>query len=467
MNISKLSIFNQININFRNYAIYTLQNRGIPNFYDSLTNVQKLILLNTPTKSVKTLTVVGSCISDGYDHGDASLNQAINRLARPFSCSENILIGDGFFGTQIKPLAAATRYTSVYLNPKINEILSKYKYLIEKDVEGKYESLPIDFPIGLLIPVIGIAVGYRTQILPRKLEHIQEFLAGKRKTLKPYFKNFNGEITQLKDFTNAWLIEGEIKIDEDNKIIEILSLPPLMKYEKFIKKISSILNEYDGCTVVNNSKTDVNIKITFNKHISDDFWTYVKERISKSNKLIIRENIVFIKDNQVLEYENVENYLHDFRNKNLTLVAKYLKYLVQDNRDELKFIEAKIKFLNWVIGVKHTEAEMNNFLRQYPKQISERLDNIKARNITEEEIARTELKKIEILGRINELINTSNEHEKVIENTDFTLLVKTKRERNLIDIERKEIDGIEVSNLEEFETFTSEDIVNDEDSEED
>jgi hypothetical protein len=199
--------------------------------------------MNTPLKSVKTLSVVGDCIKDNYAHGDSSLGQAINRLARPFSCSENILIGDGFFGTQIKPLAASPRYTSVYINNKLHEIITKYKHLIKKDVEGTYKSLPIDVPIGLLLPVIGIAVGYRTQILPRKLEHLVDFLTGKRTTTTPYFKNFNGTITQHNGLPNSWLIEGEIKIDETAKTIEILSLPPLMKYESFIKKIATIVNE--------------------------------------------------------------------------------------------------------------------------------------------------------------------------------------------------------------------------------
>jgi len=65
-----LPISRQINTNFRNYALYVLENRGIPSFYDGLTNVQRFIVLNSPSTFNKTISLVGSCISDGYHHGD-------------------------------------------------------------------------------------------------------------------------------------------------------------------------------------------------------------------------------------------------------------------------------------------------------------------------------------------------------------------------------------------------------------
>ena len=43
-----LSISKQIDINFRNYALYVLEHRGIPSFYDALTNVQRVSLMNAP-----------------------------------------------------------------------------------------------------------------------------------------------------------------------------------------------------------------------------------------------------------------------------------------------------------------------------------------------------------------------------------------------------------------------------------
>jgi len=65
-----LPISRLIDTRFRDYAVYVLEQRGIPNFYDALTPVQRYILMNSPTAFSKTLSVVGKSIEDGYHHGD-------------------------------------------------------------------------------------------------------------------------------------------------------------------------------------------------------------------------------------------------------------------------------------------------------------------------------------------------------------------------------------------------------------
>ena len=162
-----LNISKQIDVNFRNYALYVLENRGIPSFYDSLTNVQRFIVLNAPHNYNKTISLVGSCISDGYHHGDKSLIGAINKVARPFGNSDQLLLGDGFFGTPINQEASAARYTSVKINPKIADMIRKSEFLNEKNEEGGWDPLWLDLPIGLTNMIIGIAVGYKTTVLPR------------------------------------------------------------------------------------------------------------------------------------------------------------------------------------------------------------------------------------------------------------------------------------------------------------
>lgn len=66
----KLPISKFVDTRYRDYAVYVLESRGIPSFYDSLTPVQRYILMNAPTSYQKTLTLVGKAIQDGYHHGD-------------------------------------------------------------------------------------------------------------------------------------------------------------------------------------------------------------------------------------------------------------------------------------------------------------------------------------------------------------------------------------------------------------
>jgi hypothetical protein len=65
-----LPISKLIDTKFRDYAVYVLESRGIPSFYDALTPVQRYILMNSPASFNKTLSVVGKSIQDGYHHGD-------------------------------------------------------------------------------------------------------------------------------------------------------------------------------------------------------------------------------------------------------------------------------------------------------------------------------------------------------------------------------------------------------------
>lgn len=404
----KLTITNFINTQFRDYALYTLTSRGIPGFYDSLTPVQRLILLNAPQKNSTTLSLVGDGFKDGYQHGDSALGGAINRLARTYDSAESLLIGDGFFGNQVTSDASAPRYTKIKINPIINEILDKYKYLNYKLDEGNYNHLGVDIPLGLLLPIIGIAVGYKTIILPRNLKDIQQYLSGKKKKMIPYFKGFKGKIESYSGLDNAWLIEGEVIVDEKNKHILIKSLPPLMKFESFLKKINKILDgmEYH---LKNDSKDSININIDLSK-LSNEDWEETRIKITKTTKLIIRESIVLVKDSVVLEYDSVEKYLDDFAIKNEFLKKDALDYNLRFNIKELKFLEAKLEFLIWMnqeISIKRTnikllEKDILTFINKFSNDIKVRLDDIKLRKLNEDEIRDTNLKIKEYIKMIKE-----------------------------------------------------------------
>ena len=145
-----ISITDQVNQKYREYALYVLQSRGIPNFYDSLTPVQRIVLQNSPSQFNKTIGLVGEVIRTGlYHHGDSSLAGAISKLARPFGCSYQLLEGDGFFGSPVNPTPSAARYTSVKINPSIKNIVQQHSDLNDKNEEGGTDYLNLEITIGL------------------------------------------------------------------------------------------------------------------------------------------------------------------------------------------------------------------------------------------------------------------------------------------------------------------------------
>jgi DNA gyrase/topoisomerase IV subunit A len=442
---SSLGISKQININFRNYAIYVLENRGIPSFYDGLTNVQRVSLMNAPKTFQKTISLVGACISDGYHHGDKSLSGAINKLARPFGCSEQLLMGDGFFGTPVNPEASASRYTSVKINNVISEILSKYTVLNRKNEDDQWEWLKTDLPVGLLTSTVGIAVGYSTTILPRNLDEIKKFLDGKKSQLVPYFKNFTGKISSYNGGKKSWLIEGVCEIDDSKRTIRVVELPPLMKYSSFIKKLSKFTESSYEFNVQNDSSDNVDVTL---KYKSGESWESFKEKIEKMVKIIVTETLIYVKDSAVVEYEDLSDYLTEYKvHREYVRLQKSVHDLGVYN-DELEYLRAKLEYLKFMLAKKRTESEIDIFLGVYTSKIKSRLERTLLRDLSQDSLTRTQ-------QLINDMIKTIQEetvrmqsleasHAKLKDETPVLNKSTHNRSADLFLDEADELDGIEV-----------------------
>ena len=392
-----LNISRQIDVNFRNYALYVLENRGIPSFYDGLTNVQRFIMLNAPTNYNKTISLVGSCISDGYHHGDKSLIGAINKLARPFGNSEQLLQGDGFFGTPVDGTAAAARYTSIRINPEIADMIRKNSFLNKKNENESWNALWVDLPIGITNTILGIAVGYKTTILPRKLSDVQAFLDGKVKEVHPHLKGFTGKITRFRGMDKTWLIEGRVVVDEGARTIRVVDLPPMLRYGSFLRKLDGFANAYAGATIVNNSSTNIDIMVTFKG--GKEEWENLKNSIDKSTKILVTETPVFVKDGLVLEYDRIEDYIGDYRYRLGDLRVRRLTHFRDISSEELIFQKCKEKYLRFMIqGKKNamwTDAQIDEFIDTTVKGVTgadtirRRLNAILLRSLSEDELQRT------------------------------------------------------------------------------
>jgi len=389
---------------------------------------------------------VGSAISAGYHSGDASLVSTINRLARPFNCSEPIMIGDGFFGCPVSPNAASARYTSVKMNPKMKNVVDKYYHLNTKNEESLYDNLVVDLPFGLSAGVMGIAVGYKSTILPRKMEDIQDFFDGKRKSVTPHFRGFTGKISKHGD-RKTWLVEGTIVVNDASREIKVTSLPPLVKFESFLKKVSSILEGVDF-DFVNNSSEDVDVTVKVSNREDVDVWNEVKTQIEKATKIIVHESIVFVRNKTVIEYENLEDYLLDFKDEIERTKLIHLNWTTIKEKSELEFLKAKLEYLKFMVAKKRTDDEIDEFLTKFEKPITSRLDSIKLRQLSNEEVERTiELIKIQE-QKLKEFIKQEKEQDKLVNSMMFELRGKKIKPAEQL-FEHEEVDGIQVFELEE------------------
>lgn len=456
-----ITISDQINTDYRKYALYVIQSRGIPNFYDALTPVQRLILQNSPSVFKKTVGVIGEVFSTGlYHHGDSSMAQAISKLARPFSCSDQILLGDGFFGTPVNPVPSAPRYTQVKISPKYKDIIEKYKDLNIPNEEGGFDWIHVDYPVGISTHIVGIAVGYKSNILPRKPEEIVAYLEGnKTKKLKPYFRGFKGKITKMDSLRSAWLIEGDVEMDVATRTFKINSISPLQRYESFFIRLNSLLERSGVNYKMDNFSTE-EVKISIKFRCTDQEFKDICFLVAKETKQIVTENIVFVRDGSVLEYECIEDYFEDFVvHRELTILKRFEKDLFYLQND-LEFLEAKLKFLTFMSDKKRSSDEVNEFLSNYKREIARRLESIPLTKLTKEEIIKTseEIKSIKesIKNKIQEIKDQKSKF-KVAEKYHASLGRKNSKTTSLLGDVREEFhNGIRIFDPEEIEEETEE-----------
>lgn len=391
--IKQRTISEHIGTHYLTYALHALQERGIPDFYDSLTNVQRFVIKNTPVEPISTLGVYGRSKSDGYVHGDASLVGAITKLAKEYGNANNILIGHGFFGNPINQQEASPRYTEVGLSKEFHEILKKYEPLNNKVSKEKWDYFRVEYPIGLVSYVTGIGVGYASNILPRRLEDIKDYMGGKLDSVPPYFVNFTGTIQKIEDTNSSWYILPDIEktIRGKNYQIRIKDISPTIKYETFIKNINEkILSTYSP-RIKNetNSKIDIILEFDISK-VGMEVADAAYEKILKISTVKETETIRFIKDKDIVTYERIEDYLDDFKNYTRYLKKDKLEYdIVVDDR-EIMYLESKVKYLTFMLGEKRTTKEIENFFEAEENWISERLDNIKLRFLSKEYLTSTQ-----------------------------------------------------------------------------
>jgi len=458
MEINKtITISEQIDVQFRNYALYVIQSRGIPNFYDSLTPVQRLILEYSPTTLKKTIGVIGEVFSTGlYHHGDMSMSKAISKLAKPFGCSDQILIGDGFFGSPVNPSPAAPRYTQIKISPKYRSIIEKYSDLNEKNEEGGHDWLHVDYPIGLSTHVVGIAVGYSSVILPRKPEEVVAYLDGnKSKKLKPYFRGFNGKITKLDSLKSSWLIEGEVEVDVPSRTFKINSISPLQRYETFFSRINNVLNRSGLNYKLENFSTD-EVKMVIKLRCLEGEFKDLSVLLAKETKQIVTENLIFVKDGSVLEYDSIENYLEDFIvHRERTFLKRFEKDLVY-LEDDLSYLEAKLIFLKFMQEKKREIKEIQDFIKGFPSKISRRLESISLIKLNKEEIISTELeikqRKIDIKDKNKEIKEQSVKLKEAEKNNSLSKKM-IKKSTSLLEnnaVNNDYHDGIKIFNPEDL-----------------
>jgi DNA gyrase subunit A len=183
--INALDIVDELRDSYLTYAQSVIVSRALPDVRSGITPPQRRILvamndlgLGPTSATSKCAGIIGETMKRYHPHGDASIYDALVRMAQDWVLRYRLIHGQGNFGSNLGLPPAAHRYTEARLTPVAAEMLHDLDHETVDFIDnydGKYREplvLPSKFPNLLVNGADGIAVGMATHIPPHNLREI-------------------------------------------------------------------------------------------------------------------------------------------------------------------------------------------------------------------------------------------------------------------------------------------------------
>lgn len=335
---------------WRDFAMYTIAQRAIPNMIDGLKPSQRFYLyssiVSTPKEFDRVDSVASSCAKYGYQHGDTSPTGQL--MAARWNNNLCLIEGKGSFGSRMVQNAAAPRYTKTRLHSNFN------KYIKDLELAPEHsdpEHVPPAFyiptiPLVLVNGVRGIATGFATLILPRSVKDVSnacsEYLkTGKiKKPIPVSFPEFNGFV---KSEDGSHTVTGSFNRVGKTKLV-INEIPYGPDREQFVKILDKLEDDgkivgYDDLCDSNGFCFDVKLK-------RDNNWS--DAQIIKEFKLqtSIVENInVISPEGRLVQYDDERQLIKDFVDYRLGILQKRIDLAKKQVGERIEWLDLKMRFV--------------------------------------------------------------------------------------------------------------------------
>ena len=308
----QVDIEKEMRESFLQYSMAVLVSRALPDVRDGMKPVHRRIIYtmneadNTSSKPYrKCAYTVGEVLGKYHPHGDASVYDALVRLAQDFSMRYPLIDGHGNFGSVDGDPPAAYRYTEARMAKIASELLKDIKKdTIDwgKNYDDKLDEptvLPVKFPNLLVNGSVGIAVGMATNIPPHNLNEVCDAIVARMdnpecgiEEILQYIKGpdfpTGGIIMEYSGIRSAYYTgRGKITLRGKAEIVEegnhsriiVTEIPYMVNKSKLLettgqlmrdKRIEGISNlrdesDKDGMRIVYELKRDVNAQVVLNK----------------------------------------------------------------------------------------------------------------------------------------------------------------------------------------------------------
>lgn len=369
-NVSKVTVLGLDDIVHgvaKDFAIYSAEERGIPNMIDGLKPVQRFVMEcalrkgRSDKKKFRKMADIGSGVAEmGYHHGETNAVDAGALMANTWSNNIPLLEGQGNFGSRLVQKAGASRYIFARVHSNFDKI---YKDMESAPKHEDIEHIPPVFYLPIIPMVLangasGIATGYSTDILPHSFESLVECtkLALENKLdREPEVKipKFTGKIVPRTD-RDGVILEGTYEIKSKTKLI-ITEVPYKFDREKYVAVLDSleekgsIVSYSDRCSK-DGFRFEVTLKRDYFKSEDDEKR---HDQIMSDFKLTqkLSQNISVVNEHGRVEvFERASDLIRRFAAIRIGYVEKRIEYKKQETLDAFNYAKAKAVFIRYVIN---------------------------------------------------------------------------------------------------------------------
>ena len=469
--IVDIDISKEMKQSYINYAMSVITDRALPDARDGLKPVHRRILysmhqngLTSSARFRKSATVVGDVLGSFHPHGDASVYDAMVKMAQEFSYRYPLIWGQGNFGSIDGDGAAAYRYTEAKMSKISSEILRD----IEKDTidmkpnfDGTKKEptvFPTAVPNLLLNGTLGIAVGMATNIPPHNLnelidasihlidnkdattEDLCEFVTG------PDFPT-GGVIYGKSDIAHTYatgrggiVTRGEadiVELKNGNYQIIITSIPYRVVKSTLIEKIADLVREkkIEGIKGLRDESTkDIRIAIDLKSGIEPQkVLNYLYKHTQLEDTFHV--NLVCLVDG-VPQTLNLKSALEEFLKHRKVVVRRRTEFELRKAEDRehillglkkaLDHIDEIIKLIRKSKSVEEAHTELMKQFKFSPVQAQAILD-MKLQRLAglERKKIEDELKQVQdFIAELKEILASEKKMQKIIK--DELLEIKAK-----------------------------------------
>ena len=446
LNLADTKIYNvdinkEVRKSFLDYSMSVIVSRALPDVRDGLKPVHRRILYTmyennlTPDKAHrKCADTVGSVLGRYHPHGDASVYDAMVRLAQSFSMRYTLVDGHGNFGSIDGDPAAAYRYTESRMSKMALKMLTD----IDKDTVDfttNYDDrlkeptvLPSRFPNILVNGSMGIAVGMATNIPPHNLREVIDgmccLIDNPDATLDDLMEHIkgpdfptNGIIMGRSGIRAAYATgRGKVIVRARAEIVEkkngrfeikVTEIPYTVNKAKLIESIADLVKDkrIEGISDINDysSKAGMHISIDLKRDANPQV---VLNQLYSFSQLQTTFGVIMIAivngEPKVLTLKDVlRNYI-DFQQEVVTRRTQYDLKKAQDRAHILEGLLTALDFIDEVINILRASKSINEGKEALMERFG--LDDVQAQAIVQMRLGQlTGLERVKIEDELGEL----------------------------------------------------------------